>query len=808
MKNFIPSPRWQFFNSITGHPLVGGLLYTYAAGTTTPVPTYTTAAGGTANTNPIVLDARGEAAVWCDDVPYKFILTTAGGTVIWTEDNHNVPNTGEIVDSAYQTLAEADAAAVAAGRALVFSKQWDVVPSTIFANLRMVTGGKFNNTGALTLAGNVDGDMSTHFIGAGAVTLKGKSSIVWFGAKGDGVVNNYAAILACMNATTLSNIIVPVDKYGGDYNVLTAIILPTSIAFEYEAGARIYGSITNNSSGIRFGGGGDGEGGDSRDTSGLEIIMNNVGQGTTTAVGVTHNYIAVLKDCIDMQSGPGEMSTAFLVDQTFGGAAAPTTGSRQTLMGRLIQSAPGNILGTQPNYVAVVGQTISATGDGGTVGATRGGYFGSNFWCQLKAGALHCKDNTAVEVNTLMEDGASSDRRIGISLAGGGLGGNSKGTLYDAAATVTAMGTNPNPWKHGVLIGSINSVGRALTEDGCILRCTQAGVIAEGIVITTPISDFIFDYSPVDGSMTYKVNLSGIAHTAPAASLSLGGLTAANTPHINFRSSGFNIGYSGRILASGGTVTLGEGALTYVGKEGQIFDTDYLRPKFDNTTNLGAAAYGFKELFCDNGTINVSDGRLKTEVTPFNPEEISAAKELAGKIGWYQWLAAVELKGEAVARHHIGFTVQQAIEVMEAHNLDPMKYGFICYDEWQAHPEVRDGNGTITQDEIRLDDGDIIENEWWDEKGTMIQGATIMENGKVKPPVWDRIPVFYPTKRKANGTIIQERIRADDGEIVHPATKAGNRYSFRPDQLDRFIMCGLLASQQELVARLDALEER
>jgi len=43
----------QFFSN-NGVPLSGGLLYTYAAGTTTPQTTYTTSAGNIAHTNPII----------------------------------------------------------------------------------------------------------------------------------------------------------------------------------------------------------------------------------------------------------------------------------------------------------------------------------------------------------------------------------------------------------------------------------------------------------------------------------------------------------------------------------------------------------------------------------------------------------------------------------------------------------------------------------------------------------------------------------------------------------------------------------
>jgi hypothetical protein len=80
-----PEPRLQFFAS-DGSFLVGGKLYTYAAGTTTPLATYTTSTGLIANTNPVILDSRGEASVWLTSSKYKFVLKTAADVEIWTQD--------------------------------------------------------------------------------------------------------------------------------------------------------------------------------------------------------------------------------------------------------------------------------------------------------------------------------------------------------------------------------------------------------------------------------------------------------------------------------------------------------------------------------------------------------------------------------------------------------------------------------------------------------------------------------------------------------------------------------------------------
>jgi hypothetical protein len=83
-----PTPKLQFFDA-NGAPLVGGKLYTYAAGTTTPLASYTDSTGNTANTNPIILDSRGEANVWLSGAIYKFALYDSTNVLVWTVDNIN-----------------------------------------------------------------------------------------------------------------------------------------------------------------------------------------------------------------------------------------------------------------------------------------------------------------------------------------------------------------------------------------------------------------------------------------------------------------------------------------------------------------------------------------------------------------------------------------------------------------------------------------------------------------------------------------------------------------------------------------------
>ena len=87
-----PTAKAQFIDA-AGVPLAGGLLYTYAAGTTTPQATYTDSTAATANSNPIVLDSRGEANIWLGSSTYKFKLCDSTNTEIWTVDNISAPTT-------------------------------------------------------------------------------------------------------------------------------------------------------------------------------------------------------------------------------------------------------------------------------------------------------------------------------------------------------------------------------------------------------------------------------------------------------------------------------------------------------------------------------------------------------------------------------------------------------------------------------------------------------------------------------------------------------------------------------------------
>src|SRR6201996_4310395 len=82
-----PTPIFKAWDNL-GFPLAFGTLSSFVAGSSTPQATYVDSTGTTPNTNPIVLNARGEASVWlAEGLTYKLVLKDQLGNQIWSVDN-------------------------------------------------------------------------------------------------------------------------------------------------------------------------------------------------------------------------------------------------------------------------------------------------------------------------------------------------------------------------------------------------------------------------------------------------------------------------------------------------------------------------------------------------------------------------------------------------------------------------------------------------------------------------------------------------------------------------------------------------
>lgn len=87
-----PTPKQKFFTN-NGAPAVGYKLFTYQAGTSVKLTSYQDSTTGSPNTNPIILDFRGECNVWIPpNIAYKYVFalptdTDPPSNPIWSIDN-------------------------------------------------------------------------------------------------------------------------------------------------------------------------------------------------------------------------------------------------------------------------------------------------------------------------------------------------------------------------------------------------------------------------------------------------------------------------------------------------------------------------------------------------------------------------------------------------------------------------------------------------------------------------------------------------------------------------------------------------
>ena len=191
---------WQFFDN-NGTILSGGKLYTYSAGSTSPLATYTSSSGATLNPNPIILDSAGRvpAEVWVNSSSIaKFVLKDSTDVLIGTWDN--IPslvsslnltgvNNGVVYFNSVGTFSSGTNLTFdgtnlgVAGAATIGSNLNVAGPSSLIGNTTI--GGNFSATGTTTLNGaatingalNVVGNVTNTLNVTGTLTTSGTTTL-------------------------------------------------------------------------------------------------------------------------------------------------------------------------------------------------------------------------------------------------------------------------------------------------------------------------------------------------------------------------------------------------------------------------------------------------------------------------------------------------------------------------------------------------------------------------------------------------------------------------------------------------------
>jgi hypothetical protein len=132
------------------------------------------------------------------------------------------------------------------------------------------------------------------------------------------------------------------------------------------------------------------------------------------------------------------------------------------------------------------------------------------------------------------------------------------------------------------------------------------------------------------------------------------------------------------------------------------------QPGTDNNSGLGQSSKRWTDVWSLDGSINTSDERLKQQVASLTTDEINAAKAISALFKTYKWNHSVADKGDN-ARIHSGVIAQQVKAAMEANSLDPMKYAFMCWNEFYEKEMSGEDIATPYVETFEVDDPEIPE---------------------------------------------------------------------------------------------------
>ncbi|WP_242176571.1 glycosyl hydrolase family 28-related protein [Pseudomonas sp. MONT-RG-20F-20-E-7-02] len=207
----------QAFTDVNSRPLVGGKVYFYAPGTNTPKDTWQDSAQTVLNTNPIILDARGEASIYGSG-PYRQVLRDASGVLIW---DAFIPDIAETLQGAIDDIYSKSAvqvtnvAAVRLLSKLVYTKAQTLGYRSAndggngFYYLDPSDTTSADNGGTIIVA--ADGGRWK------LVVNNGRVNVLQFGAYNDGGTDSAPMFQAAANASR--QIFVPAGRYQLDTTV-------------------------------------------------------------------------------------------------------------------------------------------------------------------------------------------------------------------------------------------------------------------------------------------------------------------------------------------------------------------------------------------------------------------------------------------------------------------------------------------------------------------------------------------------------------------------------------------------------------
>jgi len=128
-----------------------------------------------------------------------------------------------------------------------------------------------------------------------------------------------------------------------------------------------------------------------------------------------------------------------------------------------------------------------------------------------------------------------------------------------------------------------------------------------------------------------------------------------------------------------------------------------LDPQTDSALRFGSSGARWTELFAVTGTINTSDQNDKQQIRSLTDAETAVATACKALVKAYKWNDSVTSKGDN-ARIHVGVIAQELDAAFTAQGLDASDYGMFCSDTWwtDADGKIYDQAGDGLTEHTRL----------------------------------------------------------------------------------------------------------
>lgn len=699
MASILPNGKTQFVDQ-NGKPLAGGSVTFYIPGTTTKKDTWQDQAMTQPNTNPVVLDSRGQATIWGTD-SYRQVVVDQLGAVIWDQ-----------VVSEYSGAAQAI--------------------SSNLANTSDPTLGDALVGVKASISGGVP--RTQHTKNADIISLLDVGGVGdWSGAAG---TDNSAAIISA--TTAAAAVYLPPGKFMFTTSAALAAVQKSSM---YGPGTLFYsngGSTTQVGKNFRVG------------------VNNNAANPTMPAGGIVIGGEGPGFDGVQLwgqhPSWMQVQTTKIGGDTELQVYTGAICGLATSVSGSNVISATyndfsstrievGDIIGFGNREYKIASKPTSTQltltyPDGSAV----------SFASSSSAAFRHCYDYAEgfCNVNGTAVTWVSGDYFFGIydpypqnwmeiggqrysvtfnSITSATLG-SSGGTQNNVAFTQKMYQSNLSVLRlQGLPGGSEEAYALYNTTYGdCFLETQYAGSGNYNSIRIRTGPEYDYGYSrdhlnispdgrlgvgkayvdPTIGFPTQaKVHIWRESKVAAATNgsndlrmITLDSQSVGTTPRqlaFGFRNN-FNCGYiqgfqdkAGTIAGAihlnpdGGNVKVGDGNTTY--SPNTLSVGGIISHTIDNTYSFGSASYRASQVYAGTGTINTSDAREKQQVRTFSDAEKAVAASIKSKLCMFKYNDAVTKKGSA-ARSHAGVLAQDLISAFSAQGLDAMQYGVLCHDEW------------------------------------------------------------------------------------------------------------------------------